>query len=278
MPENKIGKNRYENLRKALEQIILEGRRELEAAARTIAVETHWNVGKRLSESLDGQSSKRATETIARLADDLKMHKTVLYRSQKFFKAYPEGLPETPAFKSLSWGAHTELLPLGDPRARQYYMERGARERWSRERLRSAIRADVFSRSREGGGDPKAALARPDAGPYVYEAVVDRVVDGDTLIARIDLGFDVWKSQRVRLRGVEAPASDTPKGKKTTRFVEKEMQKARCAAVRTYKLDKYGRYVADVFYSVDEMDARELVEGGAFLNEALVKKGLAELV
>ncbi len=41
---------------------------------------------------------------------------------------------------------------------------------------------------------------------YEYRAIIDRVVDGDTIDVDIDLGFDVWlKKQRIRLRGVDAP-------------------------------------------------------------------------
>lgn len=42
--------------------------------------------------------------------------------------------------------------------------------------------------------------------PFCYKATVVRVVDGDTLILDIDLGFNViFKNQSVRLTGVDAP-------------------------------------------------------------------------
>ena len=34
---------------------------------------------------------------------------------------------------------------------------------------------------------------------YEYKAVVNRVVDGDTIDVTIDLGFSVWKKMRVRM-------------------------------------------------------------------------------
>jgi micrococcal nuclease len=39
---------------------------------------------------------------------------------------------------------------------------------------------------------------------YQYKAKVIRVVDGDTLDAQIDLGFDVWVKKRIRLADINA--------------------------------------------------------------------------
>ena len=44
---------------------------------------------------------------------------------------------------------------------------------------------------------------------YEYKAVVDRVVDGDTIDVIIDLGFSVWKKMRVRMEGINTPESRT---------------------------------------------------------------------
>ena len=44
---------------------------------------------------------------------------------------------------------------------------------------------------------------------YEYQAIIERVVDGDTVDVMIDLGFDVWTKQRVRLMGIDTPESRT---------------------------------------------------------------------
>ena len=36
---------------------------------------------------------------------------------------------------------------------------------------------------------------------FQYKAEVIRVVDGDTLDASVDLGFDTWKKVRIRFQG-----------------------------------------------------------------------------
>ena len=44
---------------------------------------------------------------------------------------------------------------------------------------------------------------------YIYNAKLDRVVDGDTVDAIVDLGFDTFKKVRIRLVGINAPESRT---------------------------------------------------------------------
>ena len=62
---------------------------------------------------------------------------------------------------------------------------------------------------------------------YVRGARLHRVVDGDTVDLIVDLGFDVWLKERVRLAGVDAPESRTrdleekARGLRATAFVER---------------------------------------------------------
>ena len=44
---------------------------------------------------------------------------------------------------------------------------------------------------------------------YTYKAKCTRVVDGDTIDASIDLGFDITINKRIRLAGINAPESRT---------------------------------------------------------------------
>ena len=46
---------------------------------------------------------------------------------------------------------------------------------------------------------------------------IDRVVDGDTIDVTIDLGFDLYKKERVRVAGVDTPE------KRTRNLEEKEL-------------------------------------------------------
>ena len=44
---------------------------------------------------------------------------------------------------------------------------------------------------------------------FHYQAEITRVVDGDTVDAFIDLGFDLHSKQRVRLFGINTPECRT---------------------------------------------------------------------
>ncbi len=70
---------------------------------------------------------------------------------------------------------------------------------------------------------------------YKYNAKLDRVVDGDTVDALVDLGFDTWKKVRIRMHGMNAPES-------RTRNLE-EKAKGIAAKVRLEELLESGRFV-----------------------------------
>ena len=44
---------------------------------------------------------------------------------------------------------------------------------------------------------------------YIYKIKVTRVVDGDTIDAEIDLGFDLKLNKRIRLYGINTPETRT---------------------------------------------------------------------
>ena len=70
---------------------------------------------------------------------------------------------------------------------------------------------------------------------YEYNAKLDRVVDGDTVDALVDLGFDTWKKVRIRMHGMNAPES-------RTRNLE-EKAKGIAAKVRLEELLESGRFI-----------------------------------
>ncbi len=108
---------------------------------------------------------------------------------------------------------------------------------------------------------------RTEADLFTFQAPVERVVDGDTLIVNVDLGFDTGVRQYLRLRGINCPELDTPEGKRAKAFVEKELGKARRIILTSSRSDKYDRYLADVFI--------ESTNGERYLNQALLDEGLA---
>ena len=88
---------------------------------------------------------------------------------------------------------------------------------------------------------------------YEYNAIVDRVVDGDTIDCTIDLGFKTWKKVRVRLEGINTPESRTRDlGEKELGLAAKarleeilELHNNKCV-LKVSGLGKFGRALATV--------------------------------
>lgn len=47
---------------------------------------------------------------------------------------------------------------------------------------------------------------------YEYDAELVRVIDGDTFVLDVDLGFYVRTRQHIRLAGIDCPEKNTPQG------------------------------------------------------------------
>lgn len=89
--------------------------------------------------------------------------------------------------------------------------------------------------------------------PYVYEAVVLAITDGDTLRLALDLGFDLTLGITARLRGVDARElrSRDPEVRRQA-VADRDYVLSVCppgarVRVRTFQPDKYGgRWLAQV--------------------------------
>lgn len=81
-------------------------------------------------------------------------------------------------------------------------------------------------------------------------AKVERVVDGDTILARCDLGWHVSLTTYVRIYGINAPEVDTDAGKAARDFVKEQLPVGTPITVVSHKLlgatEKYGRALASV--------------------------------
>jgi endonuclease YncB( thermonuclease family) len=103
---------------------------------------------------------------------------------------------------------------------------------------------------------------------YTYSAAVEKIVDGDTLWARIGLGPDVFVRQKLRLRGLDAPEIGTGAGQAAKRFVENQLKAATRVVITTTKPDKYDRYLSDVWAYAGQDEPVNL-------NKALLQAGWA---
>lgn len=90
--------------------------------------------------------------------------------------------------------------------------------------------------------------------PYIYDAKIIRVIDGDTFDFEIDMGFSIRIKERMRLYGVDTPeirGTERPEGLKVKKYVSSKILGKKFEII-VYKKGKYGRYVADLLLNKKE--------------------------
>lgn len=104
---------------------------------------------------------------------------------------------------------------------------------------------------------------------YQYKAEVTKVIDGDTFISRVELGFDVMKNVTIRLAKINAPEMKGPDSiaasKAKDYLTRKLLGKTIYFSSKAY--DKYHRSIAIVYLSATDT---------ATVNNDLVRKGFAK--
>jgi len=122
---------------------------------------------------------------------------------------------------------------------------------------------------------------------YIYKAKLVRVVDGDTIDAMIDLGFDTWVKKRVRYMGLDTWESRTrnleekKKGlaakERNKELIEKISSKPGYFRIKSHGLGKYGRVLGELFIqdidgNVININKKLISEGHAYIYEGGKKK------
>ena len=113
---------------------------------------------------------------------------------------------------------------------------------------------------------------------YIYKAKLDRVVDGDTVDALIDVGFDIWFKKRIRFKGVDTWESRTRnleekalglKAKaRTKELLEKVSSKSGYFRIKSYGLGKYGRVLGEIY--IEDKEGKQYN-----INKTLISEGHA---
>ena len=107
---------------------------------------------------------------------------------------------------------------------------------------------------------------------------IDKVLDGDTIDVTIDLGFDLYKKERVRIAGVDTPEKRTRNleekelGIDATNWLKKELEDVLAGddelIVRTELVGgtgKYGRLLGWLYVGDEQVS----------LNEQMIEQGYA---
>jgi micrococcal nuclease len=113
---------------------------------------------------------------------------------------------------------------------------------------------------------------------YVYRGKLERVVDGDTIDALIDVGFDIWIKKRIRFSGIdtwESRTRDLEEKKKglaakdrVIDLLTKVSSKPGLFRIKSEGVGKYGRVLGQI-YIMDK-------DGNQWdINETLINEGHA---
>jgi len=93
---------------------------------------------------------------------------------------------------------------------------------------------------------------------YEYKCSLDRVIDGDTIDAYIDLGFDVSVKKRIRFYGINTPESRTRdlEEKKRglaakARLIELLEENENKFLLKSHGVGKFGRCLGELFFDED---------------------------
>ena len=111
---------------------------------------------------------------------------------------------------------------------------------------------------------------------YIYRGKLERVVDGDTIDALIDVGFDIWIKKRIRYSGIDTWESRTRDLEEKAKGLEakarnKELlteisSKSGYFRLKSHGVGKYGRVLGEIFI--------EDAEGKQYnINETLISEG-----
>mgnify|MGYP000886221157 CR=1 FL=1 len=121
-----------------------------------------------------------------------------------------------------------------------------------------------------------------DKDPYIYRVKqVLRVVDGDTIDADIDLGFDISLTKRVRLSGVDTPESRTTDlkekalGLEVKEWLKKNLDGKKNILIKTELPDsteKYGRILGRLYVDDVCLNDRMIAEGYAWTYDGGTKQ------
>ena len=103
---------------------------------------------------------------------------------------------------------------------------------------------------------------------HIYSAKLQRVVDGDTCDALIDLGFDTWVKKRIRFYGVDTWESRTrnleekKKGLAAKEFTKDLLENSDEGKflLKSHGVGKYGRVLGELFVKGHDISVNELLK------------------
>ena len=113
---------------------------------------------------------------------------------------------------------------------------------------------------------------------YTYKINILKVIDGDTIDAEIDLGFDVKIKKRIRFMGINTPESRTrdleekARGLAAKDRVKQLLEGCDNIQLNSHGVGKFGRCLGEIL--LDRVDGQEKLTLES-LNKLLISEGHA---
>ena len=113
--------------------------------------------------------------------------------------------------------------------------------------------------------EPRRVLMEYKKMKYQYKAIVQKVVDGDTITALVDCGFRIKHQISLRLFGINAPERNTLGGSNSTAYLKEKLPIGREIVIETFKnpTDKYGRWLATIYLDGADLNKMMVADGHA---------------
>lgn len=270
----------YQKILQKINKILEPERIATETNEDWVRAKSYYEVGRILNK----ESSRRNIEDFLALQNNLskklKFNLRKIQRIHQFYKTWPDSIPFQTSEEAIAWTKIVELLSVPEKSAQLYYLKEVQKSNWSRGQLRQAIHENLYENRNILTRFKKQVLQTGRSIVDTFWAEPLRVIDGDTLFVRFDLRFFMTCSDEIRLRGINCPELNDPSGlgKEAKAFVEKELHGITRFVVVTYKSDKFGRYVGDIYYSKIYNTVEDIIEKGHFLNQRLLDARLAKRV
>jgi len=160
-----LTKNNYPSLLKDIKSILEKGLTRAYKSVDNIKVQTYWQIGERIArEEMNMGRADYGKNIIQKLSLDLKLHERTLYRTLKFYKAYPI---LTTVLSELSWSHYLMLVDIKNSKKRKFYEIKSVKESWSVRDLKIKINAKEYERAKKEG----KVITREDNKHYLPENI-----------------------------------------------------------------------------------------------------------
>lgn len=97
---------------------------------------------------------------------------------------------------------------------------------------------------------------------WTVPATVLRVIDGDTVALRLDLGWNLYLECNCRIDGIDTPELNTAAGKAARDWAAERLRVGTTVRYVSQRLDKYGRPLGVLLYGAGHDYAAEALAAG----------------